>query len=501
MLHSTAQRYGARDAVVEGETATSYAALEHRVAALAALLKARGVKPGDRVALLFPNGLEFVVTFFAILSVGAIAVPVNSHYQHTEIAQILQSCSPALLVTSPDYGGLCESAQRSLGQSPNLLIVAHGSAAGAGSSSLADWKPVIDPLRPVMWQFSSGSTGTPKRIARTHLQLLTELDSLVQALAVTPEDRILGVMPFSHVNGLTRSMMLSLHAGATLYPLAKFDRRLVAQTIEQNRITMWTGVPFMFATLATTPFRPEPDFSSLRLCISASAPLPKKVCAGFHQRFGHYLRQLYGSTETGSISVNLARDIENSLESVGLPLAHVEVKIFDEEGRDVPAGDIGEVAIKSAAAIRAYDGDNASHTRAFRNGYFFTGDLGRKADDDSLYLVGRKGFLINKAGYKINPREVEELLEAHPAVGDVVVFGMPTSYGDEKVHALVVLREPCTVESLMGYCRGKIADFKIPSVIEFTDALPRTPTGKLQRHILAQSRASEKATLFPDAGS
>ena len=489
MLQQVAAECGGRTAVVDGDRALSYAGLEQKIAALAVELRKKGIGQGDRVALLFPNQVEFVTSFFSIASLGAIAVPLNSHYRENEIVKALQACDVSMLVTSPEYCQVWEQS-RALRENPCRLFMLDGDLElSASEMSLADLKVGVDPNSPVIYQFSSGSTGRPKRIARNHTQLLTELDGLVRALGVTSEDRFLGVTPFAHVNGLMRSMMLSLRAGATLYPLAKFERRWVAQTIERNHITIWIGVPFMFGTIAKTAFRPEPDFSSLRLCISASAPAPRRLCEEFYQRFGIHLRQLYGSTETGSISVNLSRDIENSLESVGTPLPHLEVEVFDENGDALSPGEIGEVAVKSPAAIRAYEGNDPAHAGSFRNGYFLTGDLGRKTDD-LLYLVGRKGFLINKAGYKINPREIEKLLEDHPLVEEAVVFGVTTSYGDEKVHAVVVLRQACSAESLIEYCRGKIADFKIPSVIEFSEALPKTPTGKIQRSVVAQTWAS-----------
>ena len=174
-----------------------------------------------------------------------------------------------------------------------------------------------DPDAPVMYQFSSGSTGPPKRIARTHRNLVFELNSLIRTLALTHEDRFLGVTPFSHVNGLMRSMMASLRAGATLYPVPKFERQAIAEMIEEHRISVFIGVPFMFGVMAKTNYGRRPDFSSLRLCISASAPMPPKLNRQFYEKFGIYVRQLYGSTETGTISVDLSPDIERSLESVG----------------------------------------------------------------------------------------------------------------------------------------------------------------------------------------
>jgi long-chain acyl-CoA synthetase len=335
-----------------------------------------------------------------------------------------------------------------------------------------------------MYQFSSGSTGTPKRIARTHAQLLLELEALVSTLGITQEDRFLSVAPFSHVNGLMRTMLTSIRAGASLYPLPEYERRVVASMIEAHGLTVFIGIPFMFIMLAKSNFRRPPDLSSLRLCISASAAMPARRNHEFQERFGFYVRQLYGSTETGSISVNLEDDIAGSLESVGRPITGVEVELVDENRTMAASDAVAELAINSPFAIQAYDG--MPDQSAFKDGYFYSGDLGRRDAAGMLYLVGRKKFFINRGGYKIDPREVEELLESHPAVEEAVVVGLPTPFGDEKVKAFVVLRGACTEEELVLFCNGKIADFKIPSLVEFRNALPKTPTGKVRRRTLIQ---------------
>jgi long-chain acyl-CoA synthetase len=350
----------------------------------------------------------------------------------------------------------------------------------------SDIKVEIDPDAPVMYQFSSGTTGRPKRVARTHENLLFELNSFIQALDLTKEDRFLGVAPFSHVNGLMRSMMASVRAGATLYPLSRFERQAVAEILEKNAITIFIGVPFMFTMLCRAHFRRRPDFSALRLCVSASAPMPKKHNLQFHESFGIYVRQLYGSTETGTISVNLSSEIERSLESVGKPIAGVEVEVFTEDGQFAKAGEMGEFAVRSPAAIKGYDGLDEINKQVFRSGYFFTGDLGRREDEGLLYLMGRKKFFINRGGYKIDPREIEELLENHPKVEEAIMVGVPTPFGDEKGKAVIVLNAPCTEEEIIKYCQGKIADFKIPSLVEFRDSLPKSPTGKIRRNMLIQ---------------
>jgi long-chain acyl-CoA synthetase len=335
-----------------------------------------------------------------------------------------------------------------------------------------------------MYQFSSGSTGTPKQIVRTHRNLVFELNGLVSMLQLSGRDRVLGVAPFSHVNGLMRSMLASLRAGATLYPVARFDRHAVAELIEKDRLTVFIAVPFMFAMLAKTNFRQRPDFSSLRLCISASAPMPKTLNQQFFEAFGIHVRQLYGSTETGTISVNLGPDIEGSLESVGTPLPGIEVEVFTDKGGIAKVGEVGEFAVRSPSAIEGYVGSDEVNKKAFRNGYFFTDDLGKRDEAGRLYLTGRKKFFINKGGYKIDPREIEALLEGHPKVDEVVVLGVPTSYGDEKVKAVIVPKISCTEEEIVAYCRGKIADFKVPSLVEFRDDLPKSAAGKILRQKL-----------------
>jgi len=488
MLVAVVKQNAGRTAIVDEGVAIDYATLERKITSLAAELYGRGVRRGDRVALLLPNGLDFVTSYFAIAAVGAVIVPLNDHYQQTELLYFLEECGVTLLLTSRDYSPLCHEVL-AVGKSSFKLFFVEDQAevSEARLKSFRNLKTEINPNSPVMYQYSSGTTGRPKRVARTHANLLFELNSLVQTLRLSNEDRFLGVAPFSHVNGLMRSMMASIRAGATLYPLAKFERQAIAEVIEKNHLSTFIAVPFMFSMLAKTNFRKRPDFSSLRLCVSASAPMPKKLNEEFYKKFGIYVRQLYGSTETGTISVNLRSDIEGSLESVGTPIGGVEVEVFTEDGRVANEGEVAEIAVKSPGTIKGYDGLDEMNREVFQNGYFFTGDLGRRDKDGFLYLVGRKKFFINKGGYKIDPHEIEELLESHAKVDEAVVIGLPTSYGDEKVKAVIVLNTPCSEEEIIKYCRGKIADFKIPSLVEFRENLPKSPTGKILRKMLIET--------------
>jgi long-chain acyl-CoA synthetase len=490
MLATVARQNSTRAAVVEGGTTVTYAELERQILALSAQLYGLGLRQGDRVAVFLPNSLDFIISYFAIIGLGAIVVPLNDQYQQTELLYFISESRVSMLITTRRSAAVCRQVLQSY-ESPCLLFFVEDREKTTKSGSGNVLNAAFNPDTPVMYQFSSGSTGRPKRIARTHRNLLFELNSLAWTLALTQEDRFLGVTPFSHVNGLMRSMMANLRAGATLYPVARFERQAIAEIIEKHRISIFIGVPFMFGVMAKTNYSRRPDFSSLRLCISASAPMPQKLNRQFCEKFGIHVRQLYGSTETGTISVNLSTAVESSLESVGKPIEDVEVAVYLEDGQQAHVDEVGEIAVKSPAAIERYAGSSGESVQgSFRNGYFFTGDLGRRNEDGLLYLVGRKKFLINKGGYKINPLEIEALLEGHPNVEEAVVLGVPTSFGDEKVTAVVVRCGPCTEKEIIDYCRGRVADFKIPSLIEFREALPKTATGKVRRSFLTPAPES-----------
>jgi long-chain acyl-CoA synthetase len=479
MLERVAERYPAKAALMDGQREVTYAELRGRIGALARRLHAGGVRPGDRVAILLPNSPQFVTGYFAAVTLGAIAVPLHHEYQRAELLQYFGDCTPSALITSPGV-----AAGRS-GAVPSgcRVLLADTELPTADAAGISP-EPPVRPDDPVMYQYSSGSTGRPKRVARTHAKLLFELDRLVDTLGIGPDDRLIGIAPFSHVNGLMRSMLVSLRAGATLYPLPNFRRRGVAETVQTGRITVFIAVPFVFTMLAGAAFG-HYDFSSLRLCISASAPLAAATGRQFRERFGIPIRQLYGSTETGTISVNLSPAAESTWASVGRPLPGVEVTLFREDGQLAGIDEVGEVAVRSPAMIQRYDGSADADRETFRDGYFLTGDLGRIDAAGLLYLLGRKKLLINRGGFKVNPREVESLLETHPSVRQAAVIGVPSSSGEERIKAVVVADGRCTEADIVRYCHGKIADFKIPSLVEFADALPLSQTGKVRRQALA----------------
>jgi long-chain acyl-CoA synthetase len=266
----------------------------------------------------------------------------------------------------------------------------------------------------------------------------------------------------------------------------EFNRNNVLETLERERITVFPAVPVMLDVLSRTYTDKPKNLTSLRLVISAGAPLKEHTFQKFHEKFSIYPRQLYGSTETGVIAINLCSidEIERRFNSVGRPVKNVIVKVFDEEGGEMPAGAEGELAVKSPSMTSGYYGLPQETERVFRNGYYFTGDLGVIDPAGYIYIKGRKKFLINVGGFKVDPEEVENLLSKHPDVLESAVLGITDRDGNERVKAVVVARRRIPVREILEFCSEKIAEYKLPSIVEFRSELPRSPAGKILRERL-----------------
>jgi long-chain acyl-CoA synthetase len=492
---ANAARTPLHTAVREAGRDVSYADLRARSDAVSRTLSGLGVGPGARVGLMLPNSAAFVAGFFGIARLGGVVAPLNVRYRTQELVYYLEDTRATALVVPPDLAGVAREAFAGMGRAPALIEIDDEGGcrvAGGGSDPSALPRATAPVARgevpaddtPLMHQYTSGSTGNPKRVVRSHQQLVVELDALATTFTLGPEDRFLGAAPFTHVNGLVRTMLASMIVGGTLHPLRRFDRRGALALISGERITYFGGVPTMFVLLADTPARGEVDLSSLRIVFSASAPLLPADNRRFLEAYGHTVRQLYGSTETGTISVNLHDDPARCCESVGRPLPGVRLDVVDDRGRSLPTGEEGEVVIASPGAILGYEGNPEANAASFRAGFYLSGDLGRFNPDGCLVLTGRKKFLINRGGFKVNPLEVEEAIQSHPLVTEVAVYGAPGPHGDDLVRCAVVTSGPCTEREILDHCRGRIADFKIPSHIEFRDTLPRTETGKILRQKL-----------------
>jgi long-chain acyl-CoA synthetase len=479
---SSVEKHRDRIAVVDGDRRITYGTLGLMVRSLSSFLISKGIGRGKRVAIFLPNSIEFITGFFSVLSTGAIAVPINTAYKEEEVGFYISHSSAGLTLTEE---GLKPLAERVSAGASQVAVIRGDKTDWRFSNGDIRGNPGIriEPDDEAIYLYSTGSTGKPKRVSRTHFNLTALADNHTQTVGWTEEDRILFAIPLSHTYAFG-NFISAIKVGASIYTMGEFNRNRVIDLIERESITVFPAVPFMLGVLAETFLPKSRDLSSLRLVISAGAPLPRETFYRFHERFGIYPRQLYGSTETGVISINLSDDIVRKLDSVGRPVKNVEVVIFREDGSKAQTGEVGEIAVRSPSMTTGYYGLPDETERAFRNGYYFTGDLGRIDEEGYIYILGRKRLFINISGNKVDPQEVENLLLKHQKVKEAVVLGVKDDRGNEIVKAVIVPKERMETREIYEFCKGRISDFKIPRIIEFRDEIPKSPTGKVLREYL-----------------
>jgi len=456
MFLNTVERYSHRTAVTDGTSSFTYGQLALRVTAAAAMLNAEGVDQSKCIATVLRNGVDFISVFFAAARQHCLLLPLDPLLTRTELQRAVQQCGVSAVVA--------ENAALSLGVAPVLRMPEPimPLAQDLPKTSATDGDFLV--------QFSSGSTGRPKQVRRTHRNLIAEADHFAACARVTAEDRILCVIPLHHAHGLGNCLLASVRSGACLIiPEHRSpDREELLQTLERERITIFPGVPFLFDVLARAEPSRTVDLSALRLCFSAGNFLAKKTFDSVLRRFGVSVRQLYGCTEAGSLCLNLEPDAEATWDSVGRPLGDVRIRVVE-----------GEIAISSPALTSGYIDAPDANGKAFRDGSFYLGDLGRMDDCGRLYLTGRKRILIDTGGHKVDPAEVEDALLTHPKVAEAIVVGMKCASGGELVHAAVVLQGTCTEEELDDYCRQILAAYKVPEIIDLVAEIPRNRAGKI----------------------
>lgn len=493
LLHRTNAQRPDDLALACGDDRLTYAELVDRVERLAHGLSARGLGAGDAVALLLPNGIDLVVAFHAITSLGAVAVPLNPQFKADELDFCFREADVRAIVADDATAGVCSRVVA--GWRPAVELITTGSGHATGGLTLDALVEGHTPWRsaprsagdPAIYAFSSGSTGRPKLVMRTHGQLRAEAEAY-RTLGLTADDRIFCTVPLFHAYGLGCCLLASAGVGAALVVLERpnpflLERHRALRTIERERPTFFPGVPFHFRLLAEAPG--EADLSSIRLAVSAGIALPRATYEAFRDRFGIPIRQLYGSTEAGTLTADLGDDPDATQASVGTPVGEVRVAIVDDDGEPVAAGEPGEVLVSSPALTSGYAHLPERTAEAFADGWFHTGDLGVLDAAGRLTITGRRKLLIEAGGYKVDPIEVQDVVEAHPAVAEAIVVGVPgDAPGEELVKAVVVPAGELDERELIRFCRERLANYKAPQLVELRDEIPRNPMGKVLRKYL-----------------
>jgi long-chain acyl-CoA synthetase len=476
-----ASEHGDELAVRLDDVEVTYARLEELSSRAATMLEARGVGPGDRVGLMLPNVPAFVALYYAILRAGAIVVPMNVMLKRREIAYYLDDSGARLLITAED---LREEAEAGAGQAGAETIVIRRDEL---PELLEPHEPQVriaatDPEDTAVILYTSGTTGPPKGAELTHANLDGNAERVNRNFTkVGPGDVVLGALPLFHSFGQTAAMNASLRGGGCLALLPRFDPVKALGLMQSLGVTVFLGVPTMYAAMLNVPDHDRYDLGSLRICVSGGQSLPVEVLRGFEGAFGCKILEGYGLSETSPVACQNRPDRERKPGSIGVPIEDGEMKVVDEDGSEVPDGEVGEILIKGPHVMKGYWKRPDATAEAIRDGWLRTGDLGRRDADGYFYIVDRIKDMIDRGGYKVYPREVEEVLYEHPDVVEAAVVGFPDPLRGEEVGAAVVLREgsEASPEELQEHVKGQLAAYKYPRRIWFVDELPKGPTGKI----------------------
>ena len=456
---------------------------EFRDAALrvGASLRARGIGPGDRVGMVLPNVLSFPVVFYGALLAGAAVVPMNPLLKAREVEYYLRDSGARLVVALEPAEPVVEAA--------GTVGIEAVTVGAASPEALLGADPLDGPVERsgedlAVILYTSGTTGKPKGAELTHANLAGNCRTTAETLAEnTAEDVIMGCLPLFHVFGLTCGLNTAVLRGSLLTLIPRFEGAKALSVIERDGVTIFEGVPTMFAAMLHSPDATAHDVSSLRLCVSGGSAMPVEIMRSFEETFGCIILEGYGLSETSPVASFNHPHAERKPGSIGTPIAGVEMRLVDDDGKDVAGGEVGEIAIRGENVMRGYWERPEETAKAIPSGWFLTGDLARRDDDGYFFIVDRKKEMIIRGGYNVYPREIEEALYEHPAVAEVACIGIAHPELGEEVAAAVALKPgvPAEVDELREFVKSRVAAYKYPRHLWLVDALPKGPTGKILR--------------------
>ncbi len=499
MLRAAAAQWPDAEAVVDGDVRLTFTQLVERVDAFAAALVAHGVSAGDRVAIWAPNGWRWVVAAMGTVSAGGVLVPLNTRYKGAEAGYILRRTAAKVLVTDDRFLGNDYVAMLAAEELPALAtVVSMTPAEGARdwTAFVAGGGPATVPWRSVAPTdlcdifFTSGTTGLPKGAMLTHEQVLRMYASWSELAGLRAGDRYLVVNPFFHTFGYKAGIIACLLRGATIVPQAVFDVDTTLATIARERITVMPGAPTLFVSILDHPRRREYDLSSWRVAVTGAATVPVVMIERLHSELSlGTVLTAYGLTECGG-TATMCRpgdDAQTVANTCGRAIDGVEVRVAGPSGATLAAGEPGEVQIRGYGNMRGYlDDDQATEEAIDADGWLHTGDIGVLDANGYLKITDRLKDMFIVGGFNAYPAEIEQVLARHPAVAEAAVIGVPDDRMGEVGRAFVVCRPGVTTSEaeLVGYCRERLANFKVPRSVVFVASLPRNASGKVTKSAL-----------------
>jgi len=483
-----------KTALIFEDRAYTYQQLDRLINKLSNGFKKKGIKKGDRVAIFLPNIPEFIITYAAILKLGAIAVSLNVMLKSSETTYILNDCTAKAIITTEQ---LCEHI--SPADLPYLehIFVAEAKASKAVSiyqliinASPEAKATKMQPLDPAAIVYTSGTTGFPKGATLSHGNIISNMYAQNRCCEMTAEDRLLLYVPLFHCFGQNAILNSGFNVGATIVLQRRFNLERILEAIAKEKITMFFGVPTVYIKLLNSNFC-KSDWSSVRFYFSAAASMPVEIARRWERESGLKIHEGYGLTETSPCAC-YNHPKKYKFGSIGTPINNVEMKIVDGDGKEVAPGRLGEIVVRGPNVMLGYWNRPLDNEKAIRNGWFHTGDIGRKDEDGYFYVVDRLKDMINVSGFKVYPAEVENAIYQHPAVAEVAVYGVRDPVKGEVVKANIILKPGYTLSETeaIAFCAEKIAAYKRPYSIEFVDSIPKNATGKVTKLVLRQKQAS-----------
>lgn len=505
LLADSVANWPEREALVCGSLRLTWHELDERVAQVAASLVKHGIGAGDRAALFVSNRPEFMIALFAIQRIGAIAVPIGTREQHDGLLWILEHCGARALFHDAELADRLPTAAELPGLSLRVACPPPGSAdAGVGQppgGSLAFPEllagPALREPAPVAEEnvavilYTSGTTGRPKGAMLTHLNIVHAAAHFVHCMGLGPDDRSVLAAPASHVTGLIANLAALAMAGGALVMMPGFRAADFLPLAARERITHTLMVPAMYALILLQADFGEHDLSSWRIGGFGGAPMPVATIDALAERLpGLVLLNAYGATETTSPTTMMPAGLTREhADSVGVAMPCVTVIAVDDDGRELPPGETGELWIASPMVVRGYWNDPQATAREFTAGWWHSGDLGSVDAEGFVRVFDRKKDMLNRGGYKIFSVEVENLVAAMPGVVEAAVVGRPCPVLGERVHAFVHVSDPAVDEAAVrSFCAARLADYKVPETVTIAgEPLPRNPNGKLLKRVLRES--------------
>ncbi|RJX34997.1 MAG: long-chain-fatty-acid--CoA ligase [Desulfarculus sp.] len=489
ILAYAAGRRPDKPALIEGGQSLTYAQTLARAQALAAALAERGVGPGDRVALLFPNCIEFCLAYFAVLMLGAVVVPLNNRLAPKEYTYILNDCGARTLILGYQFWEAYQAFAGGLERRMRLIYA--GEEAKPGAEDFAalsrpgprpSAQPALTSDSPACIMYTSGTTGLPKGAVMSHQNVFINARNCGAHLGYKESDVTLIVVPLFHVTGLNSQLVAFFYTGGACAIMRAYNTAEMIRQMERYRVTVTFKVPTMYTLMLVNEALEQCDLSELRLAAYGGAPMDPETIASLQKRLGVELYNCYGLTETSSLTTVLpACDALRKPGAVGLAVSGVRLRVVDDQGRDLGPDQVGELWIKGPNVVASYWNKPEATAQNLAGGWLRTGDYARIDDEGFVYIADRKKDMINRGGENIYSIEVEAAIVSHPGALEAAVVPRPHSIFGEVVHAFVVPAPGAEVteEEIIAHCRGLIADYKIPASVSFVKELPRNPGGKV----------------------